>query len=423
MHEPDRDSVDPASSGLPSRSLVSGFVSVLLFAALTVSFRTVGLSPPPITPVVIFVCALCALWFVDGRTLRRIPVPVSLVTLWFWIALSIVWSENTFETTHAVGRDVSLMVALALLIGVTRLDTCFATMLWAIRFAVVVTVVAVAVRPESRVWVDPSGTAPDLAGWLGLFPHKNHLGPFLAFAAVTVWSFDTQRWTRYATLGAIAVLLVGSRSVTGMIGTAVALTIWSWLHLDARIAAGRRTILRRLTSVAVVIGVAVATIAPVALAGLVGKNSTFSGRTEIWGATFDAWTDRPLFGFGFEGVLQPHPLTEQTAAIWREIGFAVVHAHNGLLGVGLQLGLVGVVIVCSVIVSTLIDAVRVRPDDPTLAAWVIALVVAQLVMSVSEDMYLGNSWVGALVICKVVLLRRRRELSDTAAMTSAGGGP
>lgn len=396
-------------------------VVALLFVALTLGFRTFDSAPPTYATALLLMATLTTLLLVETHLLRRIPVSGSLALLWCWMALSIVWSDTPAQSVHAVGRDLALVIATAVLVGVCRLDSVFTTVLWAVRWALLLTVVMLAVRPETRQSADPAGLLPSVAGWRGSFPHKNILGPFLAIATVTVLSFDRRRLTRYATLVVIGVLLVGARSVIGITGTLIGVAVLGWLRADDRLAGGARTALRVATSVVTpVLAVAMVSNATL-LAGVWGKDATFSGRTEIWQAAIDAWSERPMLGYGYSGVLQPWPFTEATATMWRQIGFPTTHAHSGFLSVGLQLGVVGVVLLVALLLTTAADAIRVRRIDRVVASWVISLLLAQLYMSVGEDVYLGSPSVCLLPLFAIALLRLRQSPPDTPSGTEPGG--
>lgn len=403
----------------PAPRVGPALVGVLLFATAHVGFRTTGYRLPAETSVLLLVGALVAIGLVDRSRIRRIPTSSALVLLWCWMCLSILWSDDVATTMRTVGRDVAVMVALTLLAGVARFETLFTALLWTIRVTIVVTVVAVIALPQARTLIDPNGVVPDVVGWRGLFIHKNQLASFLLIATVTVLCFDHHRRSRYATLAATATLLVGSRSLIGATGALLAVAVWGWLQSDAtRVGVARRRV-RLATAALTPLAVLGAALVVVPLSVALGKGSSLSGRTDIWVATSGAWAERPLLGFGLGGIYAPRPPTSRTLELWQEIGFDAAHAHNGLLSVGVQLGAIGVVIWGALFVSNLVDAVRLRSTDPALAGWSIALMIAQLYVSIGEDVFIGSVWIGMPVLFKVVLLRRTQELRAAATPLAA----
>jgi O-antigen ligase len=71
------------------------------------------------------------------------------------------------------------------------------------------------------------------------------------------------------------------------------------------------------------------------LVGLVGRDMTFTGRTDIWSIALDAAWQRPILGFGyFAGTIDPlKPLVAMK-----------VNVHNGYLNVLIYTGIVGLVL-------------------------------------------------------------------------------
>jgi exopolysaccharide production protein ExoQ len=70
-----------------------------------------------------------------------------------------------------------------------------------------------------------------------------------------------------------------------------------------------------------------------------GKDATLTGRTELWSHVIDSIGDRPLFGWGFAAFWVPgNPVAMQ---IGDAVNWTVVSAHNGLLGLLLDTGIVG----------------------------------------------------------------------------------
>lgn len=398
-------SIDRAvSDGVAPRTLLSAGVTCLLAAAIVVAFRIGGTRRPDHIEVLLIVATCALLPLVDSATLRHIPVSLTLASLWVWMVASYAWSADPPGWSQTLTTHLAPMVTLFVLLGVCRLDAFFTVVLWVVRATVVACLVAVVVLPQARMWVDPNGRAPDLAGWRGVFSHKNQMGPFLSVAAVTVLCFDGRRATRWLSLATIGVLLIGSRSLTGVSVTIAAAMVVSAIRMRHRFPTVRRRwwLLAGCGVAAALVFVALSRFE------LFGQDRTITGRTDIWRAVLVAWSDRPWSGYGMSSVLRYERPSALTESIWRDIGFEVVHAHNGVLDVGLQLGLIGAGIVVAIAVGAVVDAVRLVSVDPRIAGWSMAMVTAQVLTSITEDALLGNVWVGGLVIVRMVELRRLR---------------
>ena len=155
------------------------------------------------------------------------------------------------------------------------------------------------------------------------------------------------------------------------------------------------------------------------LVSVYGKDLTFSGRTEIWGASLDTALRRPIQGYGIGGVWFDvrSPVTME---LHRKIGFGASHAHNGLLNLFLETGMVGVGLYLLVLLQTVRLSVRVLGDAPVNAAygrWAITTIVAVQVMALSEPLYRGPL-LGFAVVMWTVVARVEQDVHRTAGRSN-----
>jgi O-antigen ligase len=380
---------------------------VFIFFAFIYGFLVTGyeLLPGP-TPLVLLVGAFGVLVLAPQLVVRRIPVSLLVLSMIGLMVASVLWTDNPPATAFALQQQVPLLVGMCLIAGMISLGDLVSPLLWAIRFAVLFSGVTVALFPEARIHINPEDPTDTLAGWHGFFPHKNTMTPFLVFGALTVLTFDRRWSTKLVTLAGIGVLMVGSDSMTGISSLFLAVSAWVWLQLYRNLDLRNSSVfLVSSLSLALfaVLG-AVASLATITSAS--GKDLTFTGRTFIWSAVWEAITERPVLGWGLGGILSADPVTPRTAAAWRAIGFEVPHAHSGTLDLALQLGLVGLTLFALIYGSTLIDAVSMLRTRPSVAAWILSTMLVQFYMSLSEPVFLGNGWFLVLVLFRVLLFRR-----------------
>jgi len=106
-----------------------------------------------------------------------------------------------------------------------------------------------------------------------------------------------------------------------------------------------------------------------ALAGMVGRDPTLTGRTVIWDAVLSIHTN-PLLGTGYESFWLGPRLTK----VWLQTGVGINEAHNGYLEVYLNLGLIGLFLLVAFLISsyrTICRRLETSPDigSLTLALW------------------------------------------------------
>ncbi len=179
--------------------------------------------------------------------------------------------------------------------------------------------------------------------WQGIYGHKNILAAAMVFGIINALllalaSVGRRRWAYIGLIALFAGLLVGSRSATSLLITATMVGIIT-LTLLAR---SRR--FAGATGIAVLLVLAVVAIAIPALGidmqavfDLLGRDSTLTGRTDIWPYAIQAIGDRPLLGWGYKAFwLDNGPVQQYITSDWLPF-----HAHNGFLELSLDIGLLG----------------------------------------------------------------------------------
>ncbi len=371
-----------------------------------------GLFLPPTLGLMPLLMAMGTILLAPRSVLMQLPVSISVLAIIGICTASIAWSIDTGPTSLILRGWIPGVVAVAIVAGLLPQKDFMQAMLWVIRIAIAVTVIALVLRPETRVHLDPDPEVAPYPGWHGFFPHKNIMTPFLCVGVATVMIFDENPTLKWGTLGMIGILMVGSTSATGLsAGVLVAVGV-AWLRIYQN---SQREDLRTSTvffaaSVLGFLSVAVGVVASLAtITTAYGKDLTFSGRTFIWEASITAIAERPILGHGIGALFYFEEISTETDRFWREVGFKNSHAHNGPLDLMLQIGVIGMVIYAVLWFGVLRSgwqAIRPRPD---LAVWVISILVAQLFIALSENVLLGG-FLGVLIAMKVLLIKRESAL-------------
>ena len=134
--------------------------------------------------------------------------------------------------------------------------------------------------------------------------------------------------------------------------SATSLVAWI-LGVLVVLALGRRFVNPRLIGTYVLAGVLLVAVAELCfglfsgIIELLGRNSTLSGRTEIW-KTVLAVHINPIFGTGYQSFW----LGDRLQEIWSKYWFHPIEAHNGYLETYLSLGLLGLAILIGLLFAT-----------------------------------------------------------------------
>lgn len=296
---------------------------------------------------------VAAIGLLDGALRQRLYVrlPVPLLLFVALAATSVLWTEGPDLTTRrSVGLAGTVVVGLFL---AQRLRP--SELLEVLRRTL--TIVAVC---SLLLYASGSALALDeVHGSLrGVLSTKNTLGRFMALgllAAATTALLNPQR-TRRCLLSAVPmVVALALTDSTG--GTLVAVIILLCMGGAAlwRARAGQVLLLSSVALALSALVVLLPLTTTATVTGLVGEDATLTGRTDIWALSVEAIGDRPLLGHGYEAFWQRSDTAERIRA--RE-GWEVPSAHNGLLDVGLDLGVVGMLLAVLVLGSVVVKGVR-----------------------------------------------------------------
>lgn len=270
-----------------------------------------------------------------GGLLRQ-PFLVALVAI---ALMSVYWSINPADTSR---RGFFLFcttlagVTLGARFGWRSLAEVTATSFLVV--AVASLLVCVAVPSMGRMAVEFPGA------WRGLWPDKNALGSnmALAFAALAAAGMlaPKRRWLWWSGAAVAVFLVLMSTSKTSLLALMLGGGMIAFIAVIRR---GPALAVLTSWSAVLVIGMAagVAVFAADLVFGILGKDATLTGRTEIWSAILRQIHQRPLTGFGYQAVWENKDSASPLRFIIQQAGFEPHHAHNSWLEQWLGMGLWG----------------------------------------------------------------------------------
>lgn len=275
--------------------------------------------------------------------------------------------------------------------------------------------------------LDPYGHVGALKG---IFTHKNGCGFFMALLCTPAFFIRrTMRISRLAIWGYL--FLCGGTVILSQSRTA-------WIDLlfiplaTVALALFRRFVWRDGIVVIALVGVVVAiAIAAIVMnmdlmLGLLGKDSSFSGRTLVWQAVFSAIMKRKFLGYGYAAFFSS--LDSGAGSLVMTTGFVVNHPHNGYLSIWLDLGLAGLSLLFVTIGRAGANARKAWRRSPHVD-WYICIIVLILIENCSEIGLATSddlSWLMFVVACaglhQTARSRQVGSFEEVGLEATAGAG-
>lgn len=285
---------------------------------------------------------------------------------------------------------------------------------------VAVAIPSMGVHPALTEIGDPN---PHVGAWRGLFDHKNDFGRMMALCILILWiAFFSRRSWRPAVglsllIGYVGVLgsTSGQAALLAVAIPGIVLSI-AWLR---PLPAAKRAMAVLIAGPSLVVIYILSQIVIAFVLGLLGKDPSLTGRTEIWLGTLRAIEGNMALGGGY-------------GAGWNLVGerlflmtgIDVGHAHNGYLDLVTDLGGAGLVVMALFYLTLLIAGIRAFYANIATETALLAIGVAAFALIgnwVASFLILHNSLYWVLpIVCFVNLMRAFRPI---AALNPIKGGP
>jgi exopolysaccharide production protein ExoQ len=323
---------------------------------------------------------------------RAVWPVIALVAL---APLSIAWSIQPILTLRRSAFLLGSMI-LGIYLGERFSVEDLARLLaYALCLMILASVLLYCVAPASVIDVS-SGNA-----WKGLTVHKNSFGGYMALAVALLLLIRFRRFrsSRYAFLAAAAILVLLSRSATSLVVCALmigAMPFWRLIRLQGK---GRLVVC---TVVPLVILVVVYSVFDNTewLLTLLGRDSTLTGRTQLWSMVVAAISKHPILGYGYGAFwtgFNGESLDVLVGIRWLARG-----SDNGYLDLCLSLGVLGLSVCLYMFVTAFQMAFRyVRSEPSPIGLWPVSFFTFFLAQNVSQSQLLGTRSLDFLVFVAI----------------------
>jgi exopolysaccharide production protein ExoQ len=273
------------------------------------------------------------------RTIQGLARQPFLLALLLIAGVSVLWSVSPDQTA----RRIFALVFTTL--GGAALAARYSWARLAEVLAAAFAILAVA-SLFTGLFVPGIGRMSDIfpGAWRGLWPEKNTFGGNMAFGAAICAAaalLNPRRagiWWTAALLCFLLVLMSTSKTslVSMLLGAGALGLVWAVRRGPAMGVAATWSAVVGLALVG-----AVAFFASDYVFGLLGKDATLTGRTQIWAAVMRQIDERPWQGFGYAAIWDETDNWGPLAWITHDAGFKAHHAHNSWLEQWLSIGVPG----------------------------------------------------------------------------------
>ncbi|NJR47784.1 MAG: O-antigen ligase family protein [Hyellaceae cyanobacterium CSU_1_1] len=222
----------------------------------------------------------------------------------------------------------------------------------------------------------------------GVFTHKNQFGAFMALGSVVFFLNAIQgeklSWIYWGLLALGCGSMVMSQSTTALATFLVMLM----LCIIYRIFRWRYEVMLSAILAVIIIGI----IALIWVAGYIGadsffsslgKDSTLSGRTDIWQYVWDQIQLRPWLGYGLAAFWNGYE--GPSGYVQLAMRIAVIYAHNGFLDIWLSIGLIGLsVFLAGFLITSRQSLALLRKSNTPEGFWPLLLLTYILLSNLTE---------------------------------------
>ncbi len=338
------DSRDAALAALARLAEAVAVIAVILIvsgAPLGLLTKTLGKASPllPANWALMWAAAMMLVFIRPRALVNGALASWPLVILLGWTWASLAWSISPYDTMIDTLTLTAAMVTALVMAAIYRWPHILDLVVWIYAALAVLTVLMALGVPSMGVMGDPHPGA-----WSGPWLEKNATGRQMALgflAALARLMHDpAKRRSSLVLLPLFLLVILMSTSKTALLLTLASSTLVFAVWLIRR---GHAAALLTIYG-----GVLVSVAAAAAvfflrddLVHLLGRDLTFTGRTEIWKAVWVQIQKNPLLGYGYEAFWVQNSGTDPVVYVKQATDFTPANAHSAWLDQWLGLGIVG----------------------------------------------------------------------------------
>lgn len=273
-----------------------------------------------------------------------------------FIVLSTVWSNAPFSTFVYGGMLVGNIVTAYMLSNDLPLDDIIRIVYRVIAFLIIAGLAAYFIGYEQVYHYDRHGRDNILSGvpLRGFFNHKVMASLFASIGVILILASATGLLrVLLVFLSVLFILLTGS--ATGLFLCVISIAMYFAVYASMRSGVRRANFL-----VGLVVGIgafsALLYVAWFEVLDFLGRDGTLTGRTYLWELGLRVWTERPFFGWGFNGYFGSSESDAIRSYIGRYRNYDIPHFHQSYIQTAVDLGVIGLTLLVYVLFSSVYES-------------------------------------------------------------------
>lgn len=320
-----------------------------------------------------------------------------------WCLLSVFWSFSPADTLKRLFRIFILFtVVLSLLVNTTSTKEILHYTKPVLYLYIFLSVLVCIVVPGAK--------DPQFHTWRGFTDHKNILGQ-VAVICIILSFFIYKAESGYAKFIAAAAvlfsaaLLFGSRSMTSISTFLLIAFAGSILSVDKIFkplgfgkTASVTLFLFGTIVIASVFLISPEIIDPITEA--MGKDPSFSGRTDLWTAMFIGILHHPLLGTGYQAFWSINPPSQYLEHIYKLFVWIPNESHNGYIDITNEIGFIGLGLFVIMIFKYFVSLRKLNYASP----WKWNIIAALIINMQESTFFKAGHFVGSMLIISYLIL-------------------
>lgn len=323
--------------------------------------------------------------------LRKSAVKIIGRDKFLWLLIGVTLFSTSWSTVPMITLRRSIALMGTTLFGIYiamrfSIEEQLRLLAWTFGIAAVLSLVVAVAMPAYGV---------DYAGaWQGIYNQKNVLGRLMVMSAVVfvllALSSNKHRWIAYSLFVLSVGLVWQSTSKTALVNLVTILILLIFFR-PLRLHYALAIPLSIFGILIIGSGASWLTLNWEILLASLGKNATLTGRTELWDSVLVMIGKQPLLGYGYGGFWT-NGWYGPAAYVWAHNIWLPKHAHNGVLNLCLDLGLLGLTVFLLQFMMTARRAVGwIRATKTATGFWPVMYVAFVFLFNQTESSLLNQN--------------------------------